>query len=297
MKDEYLKEIEAIVGLDIGNRGLSEMLQYGDLQSAVDELYNSKRVIIITGFCIKDTMTGETDGPIGAVSLANCLMQIGKEVLVVTDEYSKGLVAGCCKGLNINLEIEVVPFNNTDDYCRGIINGFNPTHIVAIERPGRASDGRCYSMRGEDITGFVPNTDTFFHLALELGITRIAIGDGGNEMGMGKIATQLKENISNGHDICAITSTDYLIVAGVSNWGGHGLGAGLSIMSEEMLLHEATEEIAMLKGMVSAGGVDGCSKKNEMTVDGLSLEINLHMFEKIRNVVVNALQREKKEIC
>ncbi|SCY93484.1 DUF4392 domain-containing protein [Alkaliphilus peptidifermentans] len=297
MKDKYFEMIENIVGEDIGQRGLGDMIQRGDLKLAVMELFNSSKVMIVTGFCIKATMTGETDGPMGAVSLANTLLQLGKEVLIITDDYSKELVAGCSKVLNINVDIEVVPSENTEEFCSQIIELYNPSLVVAIERPGRARDGRCYSMRGEDLSSFVPNTDPLFKCAAQKGIKTIAVGDGGNEMGMGKITSLLQKKILNGDRICAVTSSDYLIVAGVSNWGGHGIGAGLSILSGEMLLHEISHEVEMLEAMLKAGGVDGCSKRKEMTVDGLSLDINLKILENIKGVVEDALKDAEKEVC
>ncbi|KAB3531498.1 DUF4392 domain-containing protein [Alkaliphilus serpentinus] len=293
----FFDEIEEIISVDYGKRGLKSLIQKGDLEDSIEELYvNSQRVMIITGFCIKDAMIGETDGPLGAVSIANGLMQLGKDVVFVTDEFSSPLIEGCCRALNIDASIYITPFGDTKGFCKKLIEVFHPTHIIAIERPGRGRDGKCYSMRGEDLSPFVPNTDYFFILAKEKNIKTIAIGDGGNEMGMGKVIHLINEEIKEGQRIWAETASDYLIIAGVSNWGGHGITAGLSILASEMLLHQSHEEVKMVSAMVNAGGVDGCSKKREMTVDGLSLEINLDIFNKIRGVVIRALKEADREI-
>lgn len=297
MIKSFLSEIEGIIAEDYGNRGLNTMVQKGDFQGAVEELYNnSQRVLIITGFCIKDAMIGETDGPSGAVSIGNALMQLGKEVLFVTDEFSVDLVKACCGALNINTKIEVAPLGDSRGFCKGVMDEFRPTDVLAIERPGRAMDGRCYSMRGEDISPFVPNTDYFFNIAKERNIPTIAIGDGGNEMGMGKIAQAIAKQLKEGAKISAVTAADYLIIAGVSNWGGHGIAAGLSLLASEILLHTPMEEVKMISAMVEAGGVDGCSKKREMTVDGLSLELNLEIFNRISEVAIRGLKLEGREI-
>jgi hypothetical protein len=48
----------------------------------------------------------------------------------------------------------------------------------------------------------------------------VGIGDGGNEVGMGKILdTILQSSIPNASSIACIVPTDHLIVASVSNWG------------------------------------------------------------------------------
>ena len=59
-----------------------------------------------------------------------------------------------------------------------------PTAVISIERPGLAEDGRYYNMRGEDITARCAFFDPFLTLA---SCPTIAIGDGGNEIGMGSI--------------------------------------------------------------------------------------------------------------
>lgn len=293
MINNYCEKIEKLIGIDVGGRGLSNALQLGDLEGAVTELYKSERVIIITGFCIRDTMTGETDGPIGTASLAKGLLKIGKEVMIVTDEFSVDLVNACCGVLEIDCIIEVVPYDGVEDYCISLIKGFKPTHVVALERPGRAKNGGSYSMRGEDLSSFIPNTDPLFWEAQRKGIKTIAIGDGGNEMGMGKIAEYISKNVKHGQLICAETSADFLIIAGVSNWGGHGIVAGLSLNVCENLLHERFHEIKMVEEMIKVGGVDGCSKRSECTVDGLSLETNLEILEGLHELIEEQLQTEK----
>ena len=49
----------------------------------------------------------------------------------------------------------------------------------------------------------------------------ISVGDGGNEVGMGKVQELVKKNIMDGDIICADTTCDYLIVADTSNFGGY----------------------------------------------------------------------------
>merc|ERR1719330_1440974 len=60
----------------------------------------------------------------------------------------------------------------------------------------------------------------------------IAIGDGGNELGMGKVIDKIRTNpkISNGDLIGAVTSADHLIAASVSNWGGYALAAACALV-------------------------------------------------------------------
>ncbi len=80
---------------------------------------------------------------------------------------------------------------------------------------------RCHSMRGLDLTGQTSPAHLLFEEAsrLEPPLTTIGIGDGGNEIGMGKITWDvIRRNIKYGGRIACRIATDYLIVAGISNW-------------------------------------------------------------------------------
>ena len=62
-------------------------------------------------------------------------------------------------------------------------------------------------------------------------ISTTCIGDGGNEIGMGKVYESVCSNIRHDEKIASVISCDYLIACGVSNWGGHALAVGLYLLS------------------------------------------------------------------
>lgn len=63
-------------------------------------------------------------------------------------------------------------------------------------------------------------------------ITTVGIGDGGNEIGMGKVHQRVIEHIQNGRIIASAVATDHLVTAGVSNWGGSALVAALHVLNQ-----------------------------------------------------------------
>lgn len=290
MNQIYYSGIDKIIRKNLENRGMDKIHLLGEIEAGSKSLYLSKTVMIVTGFVIRDTLTGETDGPLGAIALASALEQLGKNVILVTDIYTERILQNCCRIKGIKAPIEIVPRENAALFCDLIIQTYKPTHIVSIERPGMAQDGHYYSMRGEDLSDIVSNADHLFINAKRLGIVTLAVGDGGNEIGMGKVAPMIRKYVNKGEHISAVVSTDYLIVAGVSNWGGHALTAALSLLDSRMLLHDRFTEIQLLEEMVSSGAVDGCTKKSSLTVDGLSLEDNLEVLEKLRHLVKVALE-------
>ena len=58
-------------------------------------------------------------------------------------------------------------------------------------------------------------------------IVTIGIGDGGNEIGMGKVLERVNTNVKNGCEIACTVASDYLVTAGVSNWGGYALAKAI----------------------------------------------------------------------
>ncbi|MBF4694425.1 DUF4392 domain-containing protein [Fusibacter ferrireducens] len=290
MNQIYYSEIDKIIGRHLENRGMDRVQLVGETEAGAKSLYLSKTVMIVTGFVIRDCLTGETDGPLGAIALASALEQLGKCVVLVTDVFTERILRDCCRIKAVKAPIEVIPREGAEPFCDGIIQTYKPTHIVAIERPGMAQDGHYYSMRGEDLSDMVSNADHLFINAKRHGIVTLAVGDGGNEIGMGKVAPLIHKYVKKGAYISAVTSADYLVVAGVSNWGGHALAAVLSMLEKKMLLHDCSMETQLLEAMVSAGAVDGCTKQRALTVDGLSLEENLDVLEALRRIVKTAFE-------
>jgi hypothetical protein len=76
------------------------------------------------------------------------------------------------------------------------------------------------------------------------GIKFIGIGDGGNELGMGKVIQHVYTHIPLGEKIGCVLKADYLIAASVSNWGAYALyGAAALIHAEtENNTFDATQE-------------------------------------------------------
>ncbi len=286
LKGEPFREIEEIFTADEGKRGISKRLNsYEDYYKGLLSLYQGKRILILTGFTVPKCQAGESDGPLGTIALAKALEDLGKEVLIVTDQYSKKILEGLKKIKETSGSIYSVPINVDKTELQEILDRFKPTHMIAIERPGKGMNGKYHSMRGEDITAYVGDLDPLMEMAKEQKITTLAIGDGGNEMGMGKVRDAGISYVDQGEKIFATSSADYLIIAGVSNWGAYGLVAGLSILSDMDLLQGEKEEVRLLKTLTELGGVDGCSKVRAMTVDGLSLGTNLNLLLGLKMII------------
>ena len=147
-------------------------------------------------------------------------------------------------------------------------------------------------MRGLDITDHTEPADRLFRLWPQVhpNLRTIGIGDGGNEIGMGKIPHEtIVKNIPNGDLIHCRVPTDHLIVAGVSNWGAYALAAGVYVLrgvKPPSDLFDPDRERAILEVMVREGPlVDGVTGKQTATVDGLTWDEYAKPLIRIREIL------------
>lgn len=82
----------------------------------------------------------------------------------------------------------ILPFPAEDDEAKivatQLINEMNPAAVICIEKAGKGEDGAYYNMRGHDYSPGRARVDYLVEEARNVGIPTIAVGDGGNEIGM-----------------------------------------------------------------------------------------------------------------
>jgi hypothetical protein len=225
-------------------------------------------VIIGTGFPVNGTF--ETDGPVGAIALYDTLEALGANpILACRPPLSDSLEDGYRV-----LKLAAPDLDSAGQEAQQQLERLQPTAVVSIERPGLAADGRYYNMRGEDITDRAAFFDPYVDGA---SCPTIAVGDGGNEIGMGNIASAIKELDIN----ASITGCDVLLVADVSNWGAYGLIALLAVWAQEDLLAKVSP-VNILDYLSARGSVDGVTRENTLTEDGLEAEEGLRVIQELR---------------
>ena len=267
--------IERLIAQDPGRRNIAGLVQPDHLRQAALALSSAKRVAIASGFFIPAAQAGETDGPPGAKALGDALSALDIPVDYVTDAANFPLFqAQGAEPLHI--------------YHPALLQELAPSHLIAVERLGRARDGRYYNSRGEDITPYTAPLDEMFISAEQDGIVTIGIGDGGNEVGMGRVIDEVTRSVAFGDRIASTVVTDYLIVAGTSNWGAYGLAGALSLANNRDLLPSAQAARQCVMDLVDAGAVDGATLQFGATVDGLPLDQSIDLLEQIRRYVTDA---------
>jgi hypothetical protein len=256
-------------------RGMKELqaaLAPGYLARAVALIQQaSGTVLIATGFPVVGTF--ETDGPVGAIALYETLERIGLTPVLVC---GKPLSTELAKRYRLH-EIRVGKPDCLDQHraeVQAALAQLKPSLIIAIERPGLAKNGHYHNMRGEDISAGTARFDTFIELA---DCPSIGIGDGGNEIGMGNVYAHL----ATLDIVPAATCVDELVIADVSNWAAHGLIALLGHQrGDDLLAH--IDIVAMLEYLSAGNSVDGVTRRNEITEDGLAPAIGLALIKDLR---------------
>ena len=330
--ESALAIIDSVISADPGCRGIAAIrpLQPNGLRRAAAALLASQGVIVLTGFpCrLSDDPPTETDGPPGAVAVARAALRLGKRTALATDECNAAgvraaaLAGGLCllaerscasgeEGAPPCCEMLTFPprarWGQRDaDALASAIHRYD--HAVAVERAGAASDGSYYTMRARCMDALVAPLDALLVSGTAAGggcassapfmRTSTAVGDGGNEAGMGSQASLVHAHIPNGATIACVTPADAVLVAGVSNWGGYAIAAAVELLTLEAWVHggsaqpppprllpSAPIERSISAAMAAAGVRDGVSGSLDGSVDGMPLDFHLRVLERIAGAV------------
>ena len=285
----FFKKLDEAMRYDPGNRGLLANAPANPLDRLQEALQEITGVVILTGFPVRlglHNFTGETDGPLGAANLAFAFESIGVPVWLLTDEEAYWVVNAAVTRRGCRCRPLMLPKYEADEFIAAQLDAIKPSHVLTIERPGKARDGHYHNMRGGIIDAMFVDASSIIEAARERGITTISIGDGGNEIGMGALAETIEKYVPHGEAICAREVADIALISGVSNWWGWGVSALLSRMYGINLLPSDDMERGMLHEMVLAGSVDGCTKKPEETVDNLPMEVHLGVLSNVRSAML-----------
>jgi hypothetical protein len=297
IENALAQALDRIINANFSGRNshiLYEYFQKEKLQGTPLSLFAAKKtlarlepdstVLILTGFPIEGKL--ETDGPFGSSVIIKTLEKLQVKSIVITGpQLQESLIQFYSKVGLANIRVASLPFNDTEgiEFISTLFAETNPQLIIAIEIPGRNSKDQAHNMRGENITNQVPNFDQFFLKAREKGVLTLAIGDGGNELGMGGVVRKVREHIPYGQKckcecnggIATTLKADTLMIASVSNWGAYAYAGVLAFLSGIKFPHSAALEREYILSSKQIGLVDGVSGIPSETVDGISMDLDV----------------------
>jgi hypothetical protein len=286
-------------------------------------------VAVVTGFYIPTAQppAGETDGPLGAIFLARALVPLGCRVILCSDGFCEAALRAGLAACGLQQNVPLITLAeyaqsiglSTEQYFQEHLGDTQLTHLIALERVGPSHtleslqqqhggeaigqtyldfldacppehQDRCHTMRGRDITERMSPAHLLFECAQqEKSITTIGIGDGGNEIGMGKIPWEIMHrNIPGGGLVACRVPTRHLIVCGISNWGAYALARGVWLLRGQpfpAVLADPENERKILQVMVERGPlVDGVTGQPTVSVDGLDFDKYIDVLGRLARV-------------
>lgn len=255
--------------------------------------------LITTGFPMGGGLA-ETDGPVGAAMLARAFWYaLGAYSILVIDEDWVPVLRGACIGAGL-MPVELPKDGHVGEmpYLRQVyihplpkggkasrragerlLDLVKPALLASVERPGCNSKGCWHGLNGRPLIDCVADVDHTFKLGMQRGIPFLAVGDGGNELGMGLIKSSLPAFMPQAADCgcpcgggtAVELGCDHLVTACVSNWGVTGIIAALALEQGRLdILHDPHLEVRSIEHCASAGGLDGGSTAPEPAVDGIT---------------------------
>ncbi len=283
-------------------------------------LQPGKLVYIFTGFVLPTHQKPETDGIVGSILLARALARgfSAVPVLICPEDCiaaarNMAPVAGLHaydtieEALLYPAALALVPFTKdvqaAQSQAEELLQKHCPVAGISIEHPGANSLGVYHNAIGKNVTALEDKSDVLFELMQRRKILTIAIGDLGNEMGMGQLSEHIQKHIPYaapgacacgcGGGICAKTGADHVITATVSDWGCYGLMAALAYLLKDMtVMHDGDMEREMLLSATRNGMVD-MNGWLIPAIDGFDMKMQVLLVELMRECISYPMQLEQ----
>ena len=326
--------LDRLVNLDLGQRGVEHLhaaarsklggSPVGAAADLLDRVAPGDTVLMTSGSVTRSWISphiGENDGPAGLAAVARALSLARRANLVVLAEETllvpvasimavAGLTALPPEQARIASNegslaaVTLQPF--TTDAAAApaaaatLLNELAPTLLFSTERIGRNADGIYCNMRGRDNGVGRARIDYVFDEALRRDIPTVAVGDGGNEIGMGLVSEAVRahvkfgdQRVGGGAGIGAITGAQVLVTAAVSNWGCYAIAAALAARRQDpRLLHTPAMERALLSRGVEVGLINSLDGIIDANVDGIALSTHMAVAELIQAIVAPAVHKK-----
>ncbi|MDO5417091.1 MAG: DUF4392 domain-containing protein [Lachnospiraceae bacterium] len=301
-----------------GSRALTgEPLTMGAAAALCSTVKEGDAVFILTGFVLLPHKVPEMDGMVSSMLLARALvMAFGAKPIIICPQDNVEAVKKCASvvGLHVYEDLQTVmelPLSMgvaafTKDELEApvqageLLEQVLPSAVISIEAPGANGCGHYHNAVGMDVTELEAKTDILWNMLLQKGVLNIAIGDLGNEIGMGAIAEHIRRYVpftdlgecrcGCGGGILAASTTDHIITATCSDWGCYGLMAALAYLKRDMeILHREDMEAEVMR-MASRSGMIDMTGSLLPGIDGFNIRMNTGIVSLMRQCTAYAVR-------
>lgn len=270
----------------------------------VEKISQGDLVFIMTGFVLTPYNKAETDGIISALLLARALIRgfKAKPVIVCPVEGKEAVdaLSEFLTGSAVEVKIFTKDKSKAEECADSIIADGVPKAVISIECPGENEQGRYHNARGVEVTELEAKQDILFDKLRAAGVLNIAVGDLGNEIGMGTISEYIKKKIPVACEcgckdgIVSRTKADNIITATVSDWGCYSLIAMLAYLLEDSEIMHSAEIQKNAMNIAAENGLVDMYGEHIPAVDGFGTEINCSVVTLMKELVKSALNLKVK---
>lgn len=292
----------------LAGRTLLESVQLGDA------------VVLTSGFFVPPFMEIEVDGNFGIAALARALVICRRaRPIILTEDNNIRQMELLCRAAGLvpyradsrlphgiqQVRIEILPRDAAEArrLAERLIREDRPAALVAAEKPARNAKGIYHNGSGIDMSRVQGKADDVVELFRARGIPTIGVGDGGNEIGMGKITAAVRDILPAarecgcpcGAGIAAVTETDVLVVGSSANWGCYGIEAVMAAAVGDLaILHSPDVEHRIQLASVFAGLVDPSTGMADGWTDGAEPATTEALLVMLRQTVASRLRKKEQ---
>lgn len=260
-------------------------------------------VFVLTGFVLTPFNKAETDGAVSSVLLASVLEKaFGVRIVIVCPENAVKAIGKMSEHIGITPETVVFTkdIDKAEEQAKSVVDFYNPDAVISIECPSANKNGIYHNAGGVDVTEIEAKTDILFDMLVKKRVPNIAIGDLGNEIGMGTISSCIENRIPSDCACCgkggitAKTKADNIITATVSDWGCYSLICMLAFMTDNPgLMHDSSLQEKMMV-IASKNGLIDMTGEHIPAIDGFGVKITGLIVDLMRETMLNTIDCRDK---
>ncbi len=229
-------------------------------------------------------------------------VQVNIDLHYVVDEKNVPVQEAVNTRLGVNAKRHAFPSDFDGAFAESwrLLNyEIKPDVVFFTERPGANSAAKYTNMSGIDVGAFNAPLDMLLTIANNLpGVITIAVGDGGNEAGTGRVNNLMPGNVlklpayiagdAGPVDIYATTGCQYPVTASISNLGSEAvIGFLLKSVGRLDEMHTQADVAAAITAAHDAGAIEGVTRDpNLIEVDHFTIKAN----QGLRNLLELALR-------
>ena len=323
------ENLDALMVLDPRGYGVCRILYAGSravtgepltmhaAEALCRSVHEGDLVYILMGFVLLPHRVPEMDGMVSSMLLSRALvLAFGAKPVIVCPQDCAEAVKRCASvvGLHIYediatvrelpLSMGVVAFTKDAEeapaQAEAIIAGGLPAAVISVEAPGANERGVYHNAGGKDVSALEAKSDVLWHALRARGVPSVAIGDLGNEIGMGLIADHIRAFVPYtapgecacgcGGGILAASSTDCIITATCSDWGCYGLIAALAYLRRDMEIMHSEEMEAEVMRVAARSGMIDMTGSLLPGIDGFDTKMNAGIVSLMRQCTRYALR-------